>query len=103
MRNKDDDSATGPLTSFRDLIERLPSLAEISRELNVPFSTVASWKRRDFIPSGYWEALAAYAKRIDSHKRWITVPSLRRLSEKQDALRIARARDLRRTFESESL
>lgn len=39
-----------------------PSLAEVGRDLGVPYSTVAAWKQRGSIPVAYWRALTEAAR-----------------------------------------
>jgi hypothetical protein len=103
-----------------------PSDAELARDIDVPYSTVAAWKQRGSIPASYWRdlVLAAKARRIggvtadvlaDLHARTIPasnnggfderetppfVPTLRRDPE-EDTGHFSRFRHLQRsTFAS---
>ena len=88
-----------PLISFSDLLERFPCLALVARELRLPYATVASWRRRNFVPAGYWGALVDYARR-QKLQQSITMDSLRRLGEQHDAGRVERAREIRAAYEA---
>ena len=47
-----------------DRILRLwPSIADLGRDLGVPYPTVAAWKQRGSIPVAYWRALIDAARR----------------------------------------
>ena len=46
-----------------DRILRLwPSIADLGRDLGVPYPTVAAWKQRGSIPVAYWRALIDAAR-----------------------------------------
>lgn len=45
------------------LIKRWPSMAELGRDLDLPYSTVAAWKQRGSIPVAYWRQLVSAARR----------------------------------------
>jgi hypothetical protein len=45
------------------LIKRWPSMAELGRDLDLPYSTVAAWKQRGSIPVTYWRQLVSAARR----------------------------------------
>lgn len=44
------------------LIARWPSMAELGRDLGLPYSTVAAWKQRGSIPVAYWRQLVGAAR-----------------------------------------
>jgi hypothetical protein len=46
---------------FRAVLRRWPSLRAVSRDLRVPYFTVASWFRRNKIIEPYWDPLAVAA------------------------------------------
>jgi hypothetical protein len=51
-------------SGFAALIDRWPSAAEFSRDINVSFDTVRGWRPRNSIPAGYWpDVIAAAQKR----------------------------------------
>jgi len=39
-----------------------PSIADLGRDLGVPYSTVAAWKQRGSIPVAYWRGLTQAAR-----------------------------------------
>jgi hypothetical protein len=73
------------MQSFSELLVLWPSLAEVARELTVPYDTVISWKRRKSVPYEYWPALVASAARFEI--RGIT---MERLADAAEALRLHR-------------
>lgn len=68
------------MDSFSTLIGAIGANV-LAEELGVRYPTVASWKRRNFLPFGYWDGALAVAER-----RGIAVT-------KSDLLRIAEIRD----------
>jgi hypothetical protein len=51
-----------PDRPFAALIERFPDMAALARQMGIPHSTVAAWKRRDQIPESRWRSIEAAAK-----------------------------------------
>jgi len=49
------------MKSIDQIIELWPSMADLGRDLDLPYSTVAAWKRRGSIPVNYWRDLIAAA------------------------------------------
>jgi len=64
--------------SFRSILDRWKSMAGLSRDLDLPYFTIASWRRRDSVPQIYWEALEAAA--IQRGMRGITYAVCRDLA-----------------------
>ena len=54
------------MKSVADIFELWPSVAEIGRDLDLPYPTVAAWKQRGSIPVAYWRAVID-AKRRRGH------------------------------------
>ena len=46
-----------------DIIGLWPSMAELGRDLGLPYPTVAAWKQRGSIPVAYWRELVGAAQR----------------------------------------
>lgn len=49
------------MNSVDDITGLWPSMAELGRDLGVPYSTVAAWKQRGSIPVAYWRDLVRAA------------------------------------------
>jgi hypothetical protein len=45
------------------IIDLWPSVADIGRDLDLPYSTVAAWKQRGSIPVAHWRDLLRAARR----------------------------------------
>jgi hypothetical protein len=80
------------LSSFSEVVSAWPRMVVLSRDLGVPYDTVVAWKRRDFVPLGYWESVVASAA---LHKVPVTLGLLQRLAAGRAAERM-RALSLRR-------
>ena len=48
--------------SVGEIIGLWPSMADLGRDLGLPYSTVAAWKQRESIPIAYWRALVGAAR-----------------------------------------
>jgi hypothetical protein len=70
------------MQSFAELLVLWPSLAEVARDLAVPYDTVIAWKRRKSVPYEYWPALVTSAARYEV--RGIT---MERLADAAEVLR----------------
>jgi hypothetical protein len=46
-----------------DIIGQWPSMADLGRDLGLPYSTVAAWKQRGSIPVSYWRQIIHAAQR----------------------------------------
>lgn len=51
------------MPTFRDIIERWPSLGEYADEIGVRYVTAQVMKHRNKISSGHWKAVVSAAKR----------------------------------------
>jgi len=73
------------ITSHAEAIDLWPSVVVLSDDLNLPLSTVRSWRERDSIPSAHWPAvvLAAQARRL----RAVTIPVLQTIETDRDRRR----------------
>lgn len=60
-----------------------PSMADLGRDLGVPYSTVAAWKQRGSIPVSYWRGLTDAARSRGLHD--VTSELLVDLHDPQDA------------------
>lgn len=49
--------------SVSDVIGAWPTVAELARDLGVPYQTVAAWKQRDSIRPEYWHDIVRAAQR----------------------------------------
>ncbi|MFL9825481.1 hypothetical protein [Rhodoplanes sp. SY1] len=49
--------------SLADIFSLWPSDADLGRDMEVPYSTVASWKQRGSIPPAYWRDFILLARR----------------------------------------
>ena len=47
--------------TFGEIIGLWPSIADLARDLEVPYGVVKQWKRRDSIPSDRWLSIVAAA------------------------------------------
>lgn len=54
------------MNSVDDILALWPSMADLGRDLGVPYSTVTAWKQRGSIPVTHWRALieAARSRRL---------------------------------------
>lgn len=50
-----------------DIIGLWPSIADLGRDLGLPYSTVAAWKQRGSIPVSYWRELVRAARHRKLH------------------------------------
>jgi hypothetical protein len=50
------------MKSIDDILSLWPSVADLGRDLCVPYSTVAAWKQRGSIPVTYWRGLTDAAR-----------------------------------------
>ena len=50
------------MRSIDDILTLWPSMADLGRDLGVPYSTVAAWKQRGSIPVTYWRGLTDAAR-----------------------------------------
>lgn len=50
------------MKSIDRILSLWPSIADLGRDLGVPYPTVAAWKQRDSIPVAYWRALIDAAR-----------------------------------------
>jgi hypothetical protein len=50
-----------PPTSFAELIERWPTMADFSRETNQPYERVKRWRAINSIKPKYWPSVKAAA------------------------------------------
>jgi len=68
------------MDSFSTLIGAIGA-SVLARELGVQYPTVASWKRRNFLPFGHWDGTlaAAQARGLD-----VTKADLLRIAEIRD-------------------
>lgn len=60
------------MKSVDEIVDLWPSMADLARDLDVPYSTVAAWKQRGSIPVGYWRHLIDAAQR----RRFASVTSM---------------------------
>ncbi|MBI1425805.1 MAG: hypothetical protein GC149_20460 [Gammaproteobacteria bacterium] len=49
--------------SFSDVIISFGTTAKFAEEIDVPYPTAAAWKRRNSIPSKFWNSVISSAKR----------------------------------------
>lgn len=56
-----DGTRVGPFTA---LLSKFPDLTKLSRQLDLPHSTVAAWKRRDKVPEDRWRDIATAARAL---------------------------------------
>ncbi len=45
------------MKTYREIINKWPSLISLSKDVGIHPNTVAVWRHRDSIPSKYWEAI----------------------------------------------
>jgi hypothetical protein len=45
------------MKTWIDVFQAWPTVADLARDLKVPYQTAAAWLRRKSIPSRYWSAL----------------------------------------------
>jgi hypothetical protein len=50
------------MNSIDKVLGQWPSMADLGRDLGVPYSTVAAWKQRGSIPVSYWRGLTDAAR-----------------------------------------
>ena len=50
------------MQNVENICDLWPSDADLARDMQIPYSTVAAWKQRDSIPAGYWRDLVRAAK-----------------------------------------
>lgn len=50
------------ITTFRDVIERWPSLAAFARDIGVEEGTAKQWRSRSKIPAEYWSDIIVAAQ-----------------------------------------
>jgi hypothetical protein len=51
------------MQTVADVIAAWPSVAELARDLGIPYPTVAAWKQRGFIRPEYWHDIVRAARR----------------------------------------
>lgn len=51
------------MQTVANVIAAWPSMAELARDLDVPYTTVAAWKQRGLIRSEYWYDIVQAARR----------------------------------------
>jgi cell division FtsZ-interacting protein ZapD len=51
------------MIGLQDVFGRWSTLAEMARDLDLPYQTVAKWAQRERIPSEAWEAVVSAVKR----------------------------------------
>lgn len=73
------------ITSHAEAIDLWPSVVVLADDLNLPLSTVRSWRERDSIPSAHWPAVvaAAQARKL----RAVTTPILQTIQTDRDRRR----------------
>ena len=49
--------------SFADVVAKWPTVAEMSRDMQLEYDTIRKWKERDNIPATNWFELLRAAKR----------------------------------------
>jgi hypothetical protein len=52
-----------PFTSFADIIEQWPSLKDFAADICIDAAYARTLKMRDALPCGYWNRVAAAAKK----------------------------------------
>jgi len=50
------------MKSIGELFDIWPSMADMGRDLDLPYPTVAAWKQRGSIPVAYWRGIIAAAR-----------------------------------------
>lgn len=56
------------MDSVDDIIGLWPSMADLGRDLGLPYPTVAAWKQRGSIPVTYWRELVRAAQQRGYHE-----------------------------------
>lgn len=79
--------------SFQAIIRRFPDQQVIAQALDLPYQTVASWNKRDFIPSAYWPRLVRLAANLDV--KGVSRAVLMRLYDAHEAERLNRVGERR--------
>jgi hypothetical protein len=51
------------MKTVADIFRAWPSDADLGRDIGVPYSTVAAWKRRGSIPATHWQAIIRAAEK----------------------------------------
>jgi hypothetical protein len=51
------------MKSVGELFDLWPSMADLGRDLDLPYSTVAAWKQRGSIPVAYWRGIIDAARK----------------------------------------
>lgn len=50
------------MKSIAELFDIWPSMADLGRDLDLPYPTVAAWKQRGSIPAAYWRGIINAAR-----------------------------------------
>lgn len=88
-------------TSFQEIIKHFPDRQAIANGLNLPYQTVSSWNRRNYIPPAYWPGLVDLATIL--HLRRVKLADLRRLGDEHDAARLDRVEERRLSLLAEHI
>lgn len=56
---------TGATNQTASLLSRFGNMADLAREIDVAYVTVASWKHRGSVPERYWRPIAAAAAKLE--------------------------------------
>lgn len=81
------------MRSVSEIVDALGGLTAVAAALDLPLTTVSSWKSRDSVPVSYWSPLLAAARKRGVA---ITVDCFAQIAAARPSSRAARAKPLRR-------